>query len=157
MFWLLAGAIALLSACGGNSGKTLSYEGLSMDLPVPQFVDSLLAQGFVVDSAASDSGQTVVLAHPAKNYRLLLAFRGDDLLVVQENYNLSTNDSTRNLWQEKRDALEKSLGTWPDCPKLGDDHKIANFENDEGFISVVLENTYTPTLHVSYTKKVEKK
>ena len=147
----------LVAACGAGSGQSMKYGGLSMGLPVPQFVDSLLAQGFSIDSAASDSGQTVVLMHPQKNYRLLLGFQGDDLLVVQENYQLSTNDSTRNLWQEKRDALEKELGTWPDCPKLGDDHKIANFETEDGFISVVLENTYTPTLQVSYKKKTAKK
>ena len=147
----------LVAACGTGSSEPMKYGGLSMGLPVPQFVDSLLAQGFSIDSAASDSGQTVVLMHPQKNYRLLLGFQGDDLLVVQENYQLSTNDSTRNLWQEKRDALEKELGAWPDCPKLGDDHKIANFETEDGFISVVLENTYTPTLQVSYKKKTAKK
>ena len=129
----------LVAACGTGSSEPMKYGGLSMGLPVPQFVDSLLAQGFSIDSA------------------LLLGFQGDDLLVVQENYQLSTNDSTRNLWQEKRDALEKELGAWPDCPKLGDDHKIANFETEDGFISVVLENTYTPTLQVSYKKKTAKK
>lgn len=154
---VLSTAAILVAACSAGSGESMKYAGLSMGLPVPQFIDSLLAQGFAVDSAASDSGRTVVLMHPRKNYRLLLAVQGDNLLVVQENYQLSTNDSTRNLWQEKRDALEKELGTWPDCPKLGEDHKIANFENDYGFISVVLENTYTPTLQVSYKKKIEKK
>lgn len=150
---VLMTAAVLVVACGAGGGESMKYAGLSMGLPASQFVDSLLAQGFAIDSAASDSGRTVVLMHPQKNYRLLLAIQDDNLLIVQENYQLSTNDSTRNLWQEKRDALEKELGSWPNCPKLGDDHKIANFETDNGFISVVLENTYTPTLQVSYKKK----
>ena len=109
--------------------------------------------GFAVDSAASDSGKTVVLASPAEHYRVLAAFTGEKLTVVQETYNLSTNDSTRQMWQEIRDGLEKELGAWPDCPILKDDHKEANFDAGEGLISVLLENTYTPTLTVRYKKK----
>ena len=36
---------------------------------------------------------------------------------------------------------------------LKDDHKVANFDASEGIISVVLENTYKPTLMVRYTPK----
>ena len=38
-------------------------------------------------------------------------------------------------------------------PKHGDDHKIAKFEADGGFITVTLENTYKPTLTVLYQCK----
>ena len=38
-------------------------------------------------------------------------------------------------------------------PKHGDDHKIAKFETDGGFIILTLENTYTPTLQVLYEVK----
>jgi hypothetical protein len=38
---------------------------------------------------------------------------------------------------------------------LKEDHKIANFDASDGFISVILENTYTPTLTVQYTPKKE--
>ena len=41
----------------------------------------------------------------------------------------------------------------PDCPMLKDDHKIANFDASDGFISVILENTYKPTLKVLYRTK----
>lgn len=75
------------------------------------------------------------------------------IAAVQENYAFSTNDSTRQLWQEIRDGLEKELDAWPDCPILKDDHKVANFDASDGLIAVILENTYKPTLSVKYTPK----
>ena len=145
-------AVAALCACE-KATTPINYRGLAFTLPVNQFVDSMIARGFAVDSAASDSGSTVVLASPAEHYRVLAAFKGETLKVIQETYNLSTNDSTREMWQELRDGLEKELGAWPDCPVLKEDHKEANFDTGDGLISVLLENTYTPTLTVRYTKK----
>ena len=156
VFALMAVA-AMCVACQESSAPVnFNYRGLAFTLPVSQFVDSMMARGFAVDSAASDSGNNVVLASPAEHYRVLAAFKGEKLMVVQETYNLSTNDSTRQMWQEIRDGLEKELGAWPDCPILKDDHKEANFDAGEGLISVLLENTYTPTLTVRYTKKNDK-
>ena len=152
---LMAVAATTLVACGGSDAP-FNYRGLTFDMPVAQFVDSMLARGFAVDSAASDSGRLVVLTNPTEHYRVLAAFNGDKLQAIQENYHLSTNDSTRNQWQKIRDNLEKELGEWPDCPMLKDDHKIANFDTGNGFISVVLENTHRPDLKVSYTRKSEK-
>lgn len=40
---------------------------------------------------------------------------------------------------------------------LKDDHKIANFDATDGIISVILENTYRPTLSVRYTPKKPEK
>jgi hypothetical protein len=149
-------ALAAICACQqSGTPAQFNYRGLAFTLPVSQFVDSMLARGFAVDSVASDSGKTVVLASPAEKYRVLAAFRGDTLTVVQETYVLSTNDSTRQMWQELRDGLEQELGAWPDCPMLKEDHKVANFDAGEGLISVLLENTYAPTLTVRYTKKSE--
>lgn len=136
-----------------ESRAPFNYRGLAFTLPVNQFVDSMLARGFAVDSAASDSGNTVVLANPAEHYRVLAAFKEQKLLAIQETYNLSTNDSTRQMWQELRDGLEKELDAWPDCPILKEDHKVANFDTGDGIIAILLENTYTPTLTVRYTKK----
>ena len=126
-------------------------------MPAQQLVDSMLARGFAIDSTASDSGRTVVLANAAEPYRVLVAFDGNKLQAIQENYVVSSNDSTRMLWQQLRDGLEKELGAWPDCPMLKEDHKIANFDASDGFISVILENTYTPTLTVQYTPKKSEK
>jgi hypothetical protein len=72
---------------------------------------------------------------------------------LQENYTLSTNDSTRRFWQQLRDGFEKEFGSWPNMPKHGDDHKIAKFETEGGFITLTLENTYRPTLSVLYEVK----
>ena len=146
-------AIVALGACSGGE-KDLKYRGLSMALPFQTFIDSLAARGFAVDSAKTDSAFTrVVMAKPNEIFRLMLAQKDGQLLALQENYNISTNDSTRQLWQELRDNFEKELDAWPNMPKHGDDHKVAKFETDGGFITLTLENTYKPTLQVLYEKK----
>lgn len=150
-------AFVALAACTKQEKAPFNYRGLAFTMPVAQFVDSMTARGFVVDSAASDSGRTVVFATSQEPIRVLAAFSGDKLQVIQESHLASSNDSTRMLWQQIRDGLEKELGAWPDCPILKDDHKIANFDTSDGFISVILENTYTPTLTVRYEPKKEEK
>ena len=151
-------AIAALCACGSDEKKNLDYRGLSMGMPFKTFCDSLTARGFAVDSAKTDSSFTnVVMVKEGELYHLILAQEHDTLKLLQETYNLSTNDSTRNLWQAIRDQLEKDLGSWPNMPHRGDDHKVANFETDGGFIIVTLKNTYTPTLQVRYEAKAPEK
>ena len=146
-------AIVALGACSGGE-KDLKYRGLSMALPFQTFIDSLTVRGFAVDSAKTDSAFTrVVMAHPTEKFRLMLAQQNGQLIALQENYKISTNDSTRLLWQQMRDDFEKELGAWPNMPKHGDDHKVAKFETEGGFITLTLENTYTPTLQVLYEKK----
>ena len=145
----------VIASCSDEQ-KPFNYRGLSFQLTTSQLVDSMQARGFAVDSAASDSGCLVVLAKSGERYRVLVAYNGDKLQAIQENYSMSTNDSTRRMWQELRDGLEKELNAWPDCPMLKDDHKIANFDASNGIISVTLENTYRPTLNVRYTPKAEK-
>jgi hypothetical protein len=146
-------AIVALGACSGGE-KELKYRGLSMALPFQTFIDSLTARGFAVDSAKTDSAFTrVVMAKPNENFRLMLAQKDGQLLALQENYKISTNDSTRQMWQQLRDDFEEELDSWPNMPKHGDDHKIAKFEAEGGFITVTLENTYKPTLNVLYQLK----
>ena len=149
-FFLALMAVVALGACNGGE-KDLKYRGLSMALPFQTFCDSLTARGFAVDSAKTDSAFTrVVMVNPNEKFRLMLAQQDGKLLALQENYQLSTNDSTRQMWQQKRDEFEKELDAWPNMPLHGDDHKVARFEADGGFITVTLENTYTPTLQVLY-------
>ena len=146
-------AIVALGACSGGE-KDLKYRGLSMALPFQTFCDSLTARGFAVDSAKTDSAFTrVVMAKPNELFRLMLAQKNGQLLALQENYKISTNDSTRQMWQQLRDDFEEELDSWPNMPKHGDDHKVAKFETAGGFITLTLENTYTPTLQVLYEKK----
>ena len=146
-------AIVALGACSGGE-KELKYRGLSMALPFQTFIDSLTARGFAVDSAKTDSAfSRVVMANPNELFRLMLAQKNGQLLALQENYKISSNDSTRQMWQQLRDDFEKELDSWPNMPKHGDDHKVAKFETAGGFITLTLENTYTPTLQVLYEKK----
>jgi len=145
--------LLMLAACSEQT--PFAYRGLPFTLSTTQLLDSMRARGFDIDSAAS-SQTTMVLANPAVRYRVLVAYSGDKLLAIQENYLLSTNDSTRRMWQQVRDGLEKELGEWPNCPILKDDHKVANFDANDGIISVTLENTYRPTMMVKYTPKSQR-
>jgi hypothetical protein len=147
--------VAVVALCACSSDPVyLNYRGLSMGLPFKTFCDSLMARGFAVDSAHSDSAMTnVVMVKPGELYHLVMAQQNDTIKMIQESYQLSTNDSTRNLWQQIRDETEKELGTWPNMPKRGDDHKVAKFETDGGFITITLMNTYKPTLTVLYQQK----
>ena len=104
-------AIVALGACSGGE-KELKYRGLSMALPFQTFIDSLTARGFAVDSAKTDSAFTrVVMAKPNENFRLMLAQKDGQLLALQENYKISTNDSTRQLWQQLRDDQNMAMIT----------------------------------------------
>ena len=152
---ILVAVVAIAALCACNSEKKdLSYRGLSMGLPFQTFIDSLQQRGFFVDSAKTDSDfQMVVMGNEAVRYRLVIAQKDGQVAALQENWNLQSNDSTRQLWQKMRDDFEKELGAWPNMPKHGDDHKIAKFETDGGFITLTLENTYKPTLSVLYEKK----
>ena len=152
---ILLAVVAFLALCACSSEpEYLNYRGLSMGLPFKTFYDSLIARGFVVDSARTDSAFTnVLMKNPSELYHLVMAQHNDTLTMGQETYELSTNDSTRRLWQQIRDDKEKELGAWPNCPILKDDHKVAKFETDGGFVTVTLMNTYTPTLTVLYQQK----
>jgi uncharacterized lipoprotein YmbA len=146
-------AVMALYACSSGE-KDLKYRGLSMALPFQTFVDSLQARGFAVDSSKTDSTwERVSMAKTGEKFRLMLAQKDGILLALQENYQISTNDSTRHLWQQLRDDFEKELGAWPNCPILKDDHKVAKFETDGGFVTLTLENTYRPTFSVLYEVK----
>lgn len=152
-FFVALVAVMALYACSSGE-KDLKYRGLSMALPFQTFCDSLAGRGYAVDSAKTDSAFTrVVMARTGDHYRLMLAQQNGQLQALQENYTLSTNDSTRRFWQQLRDDFEKELDAWPNMPKHGDDHKIAKFETGGGFITITLENTYKPTLSVLYEVK----
>lgn len=152
---ILVAVVAIAALCACNSEKKdLSYRGLSMGLPFQTFIDSLQQRGFFVDSAKTDSAfQMVVMGNDAVRYRLVIAQKDGQVAALQENWNLQSNDSTRQYWQKMRDDFEKELGAWPNMPKHGDDHKIAKFEGEGGFITLTLENTYKPTLTVRYDRK----
>ena len=147
-------AFLALGACNSEKPDFL-YHGLSTALPLNVFIDSMVQRGFAVDSAAApdSTGRVVVLKNPAEKYHVLLGQAEGVIQAVQENWVLSTNDSTRQMWQKLRDDFEKETGAWPNCPMLKDDHKVAKFELESGFVTITLKNTYTPTLNVLYELK----
>ena len=107
-------AIAALCACGSGEKKYLDYRGLSMGMPFKTFCDSLMARGFAIDSAKTDSDfATVSMFNPNLNYRIMMAQKNDTLMALQENYSISTNDSTRKMWQQMHDQFEKQIVAWP--------------------------------------------
>ena len=153
---IFVAVVAFMALCGCSNGekKALEYRGLSMSTPFKTFCDSLVARGFAIDSAKTDSDfSRVSMVNPAEKYRLMIAQHNDTINAIQENYIISTNDSTRKMWQQIRDGFEKSIGAWPNMLKDGEDHRIAKFEAEGGFITVTLENTYKPTLSVLYQAK----
>ena len=107
-------AFLALSACNSEKPDFL-YRGLSTSLPLNVFIDSMAQRGFAVDSAAApdSTGRVVVLKNPAEKYHVLLGQADGVIQAVQENWVLSTNDSTRQMWQKLRDDFEKETGAWP--------------------------------------------
>ena len=146
-------ACMMIVACSEKSD--FQYRGLSLSMSSNAFIDSMAQRGFAVDSAAApdSTGRVVVMKSPQEKYHVLLGQANGVIQAVQENYTMSTNDSTRQMWQQLRDDFEEELDSWPNMPKHGDDHKVAKFETAGGFITLTLENTYTPTLQVLYEKK----
>ena len=104
-------AFLAFSACNSEKPDFL-YRGLSTSLPLNVFIDSLAHRGFVVDSAAApdSTGRVVVLKSPTEKYHVLLGQADGVIQAVQENWVLSTNDSTRRMWQTLRDDFEKETG-----------------------------------------------
>ncbi len=93
-------AFLALCACSNGEKKSLDYRGLSMGTPFKTFCDQLAARGFAIDSAKTDSDfSRVSMVNPAEKYRLMIAQHNDTIDAIQENYIISTNDSTRKMWQ----------------------------------------------------------
>ena len=73
--FLFVAAVAALWACSGEKAP-FNYRGLAMNMPLTQFMDSLQARGFAIDTTASDSGKTWVFKSEGVPYHLLIAFKG---------------------------------------------------------------------------------
>lgn len=149
---LAALAAVVLFACSGER-EYLKCKGLSLGLPAKAFVDSLAARGLVMDSAHSGDGMTVMRQPEGEAYSVAVAYNGDVITAVEEDYRATYNDSTRHLWQQLRDQFVEELGRNPGVPKRGDDHKIAEFETSEYRLVVTLDNHSVPFLSVLYEMK----
>ncbi|UKK51659.1 hypothetical protein L6472_03480 [Prevotella sp. E13-17] len=153
---LLFACAALLMLCACGKREYMAYEGLSLDMPTSQFVDSMKARGLVIDTANTD-GVVISLVKPgSKAYNLSIQNNNDTILVIQETFSATTNDSTRQLWQQKRDQYAELYGM-PDYKSKGEDRKEAVWKGDKGQLVISLANTYTPTLTVYFDTRLEER
>ena len=142
---------AVVGACSSEP-KYLSYEGLSMGLPAKVFADSLLKRGMVVDTLNEETDRVVMLM-PGETKKVTVIMNGEAIASVQESYEATYNDSTRQLFKKYYDRLVEEINPYPEMPKNAEDHKEARFQSDEGMVTLILENTYTPSFGIVYENK----
>ena len=142
---------AVVGACSSEP-KYLSYEGLSMGLPAKVFADSLLKRGMVVDTLNEETDRVVMLM-PGETKKVTVIMNGEAVASVQESYEATYNDSTRQLFKKYYDRLVEEINPYPEMPKNAEDHKEARFQADEGMVTLILENTYTPSFGIVYENK----
>ena len=145
---LAAVAAVTLSACSGDR-EYLDYRGVSMATPCKAFVDSMTRQGLVVDTSNHEKG-TVVFLKPGSVMQVIVKAQNDTIVSIQESYEATYNDSTRQLFQTIREQLIKELDMNPYMPVNTEDHREARFKTKKGIVTLVLENTYTPRLDLLY-------
>ena len=145
---LAAVAAVTLSACSGDR-EYLDYRGVSMATPCKAFVDSMPRQGLVVDTSNHEKG-TVVFLKPGSVMQVIVKAQNDTIVSIQESYEATYNDSTRQLFQTMREQLIKELDMNPYMPVNTEDHREARFKTQKGIVTLVLENTYTPRLDLLY-------
>ena len=148
---LAAVAAVTLSACSGDR-EYLDYRGVSMATPCKAFVDSMTRQGLVVDTSNHEKG-TVVFLKPGSVMQVIVKAQNDTILSIQESYEATYNDSTRQLFQTMREQLVKELDMNPYMPVNTEDHREARFKTKKGIVTLVLENTYTPRLDLLYESR----
>ena len=145
---LAAVAAVTLSACSGDR-EYLDYRGVSMATPCKAFVDSMTRQGLVVDTSNHEKG-TVVFLKPGSVMQVIVKAQNDTIVSIQESYEATYNDSTRQLFQTMREQLIKELDMNPYMPVNTEDHREARFKTQKGIVTLVLETTYTPRLDLLY-------
>ena len=148
---LAAVAAVTLSACSGDR-EYLDYRGVSMATPCKAFVDSMTRQGLVVDTSNHEKG-TVVFLKPGSVMQVIVKAQNDTIVSIQESYEATYNDSTRQLFQTMREQLIKELDMNPYMPVNTEDHREARFKTKKGIVTLVLENTYTPRLDLLYASR----
>lgn len=154
---MMMAALSALVLCGCSSEpKYLNYEGLSMGTPAKAFTDSLVKRGLVVDTTNHETDR-VLLYKPGTAMKVTVMLDGGAIASVQESYEATYNDSTRNLFKAHYDRLVKEVNANPEMPKNAEDHKEARFQAKEGMITLVLENTYTPQFGIVYESKKQDK
>jgi hypothetical protein len=151
---LLMAVVAMIVLCACNSERGyLDYRGLSMGMSAKAMCDSFIERGFLIDSVTTDSGSTYALYSNTEKYRISIYYENDTINDVVESYAATYNDSTSNLWQQLRDKMANDIHM-PYMTHRADLHKEAVFKTDEGTITLILLNTYTPTLSIRYSNHI---
>lgn len=144
----------MVALCACNSEREyLDYRGLSMGMSAKAMCDSFLERGFLIDSTMTDSGSTYALYSDKEHYTIGIYYQNDTITDIVENYAASSNDSTSRLWQDLHDQMEREI-MQPYMTHRSDLHKEAVYRTDKGVITLILLNTYTPTLTIRYSNQI---
>ena len=114
--------------------------------------DSLVSRGLALDTAVN--GQ-IMLYKPGTAMRVVINHQNNVITSIQESYEATYNDSTRNLFKATYDRFLEEINAHPEMPFNSEDHKEARFQTKYGMVTVLLENTYTPQYGVVYEVKRE--
>jgi hypothetical protein len=143
-------AIVMLCACKGER-EYLEFRGLSLGMSAKAMCDSLLARGFVLDSALTDE-QTYVLNNAEDLSRVDIVQMNDTITDVLESYTATYNDSTTQIYERMHKEFTDLYG-WANMKHNADLHKEAAFRtNGKGGLTLILHNTYSPTMSVRYSR-----
>lgn len=149
---LIATAAALALCACSSEKKYLTYQGISMGIPAKVMEDSLVSRGLALDTAVN--GQ-IMLYKPGTAMRVVINHQNNVITSIQESYEATYNDSTRNLFKATYDRFLEEINAHPEMPFNSEDHKEARFQTKYGMVTVLLENTYTPQYGVVYEVKSE--
>ena len=94
---LIATAAALALCACSSEKKYLTYQGISMGIPAKVMEDSLVSRGLALDTAVN--GQ-IMLYKPGTAMRVVINHQNNVITSIQESYEATYNDSTRNLFKE---------------------------------------------------------
>jgi hypothetical protein len=142
-------AVVMLCACKGER-EYLDFRGLSLGMSAKAMCDSLVAQGFVVDTTLSDE-QAFVLTNAKDLSRVDIHQNNDTIIDVLESYAATYNDSTIAIYESKHKEFTDLYG-WSNMKHNADLHKEAVFQtNGKGGLTLILHNTYSPTVSILYS------
>jgi hypothetical protein len=142
-------ALVALCACKGER-EYLEFRGLSLGMSAKAMCDSLVAQGFALDTNLTDNS-VYVLNDSNANCRVDIMLHNDTITDVLESYTASYNDSTTQLYEQKHKEFTDIYG-WANMNHNADLHKEAVFQTKgKGGLTLILHNTYSPTMSIHYS------